>query len=197
MNLAIIRKGLQYQEVTLQPFPGGVLEVLAVKIHEKNKKFINVLNIYNPNSNLSVNEIKHYILQLGDRYIITGDFNAHSIILDDKVTNSNVTGKTIENIVLNEDVSLCNPINMYTHLSLPNYTRSCLDLTLCSNNLAEKIELNTLREVGSDHLPVKIIIKINPISIKSFSKKNGKLMMKILNYTVITLKKVKLLSLIL
>ena len=45
---------------------------------------------------LTYSEFMHYIRQPGDTYLNLGDFNAHSVILDDKVTNSNPARKTIE-----------------------------------------------------------------------------------------------------
>ena len=160
----IVRRGLQYQQIDLVPYNEGILEVMAIRIFENNNSKIDILNIYNPNQNLTINEIKFYISQLGEKYIILGDFNAHSIILDDKVRNSNFTGKTVEKMELEEEVFLCNPINFYTHISLPSMARSCLDLVMCSNNLGTNINIEALREVGSDHIPIKVNIKCKPIT---------------------------------
>ena len=171
----IVRRGLQFQQIDLVPYNEGILEVMAIRIFESNNSKIDLLNIYNPNQNMTINEIKFYISQLGEKYIILGDFNAHSIILDDKIRNSNFTGKTVEKMVLEEEVYLCNPINFYTHISLPSMSRSCLDLVMCSNNLGTNIDIEALREVGSDHIPIKVTIKCKPVTFNITSRKKWKI----------------------
>ena len=158
----LIKKGVQFTELTLLPYNNGVLEVLAIKLYEKNNRCTTILNLYNPNKNITINEIKHYISQLGNRFLIMGDFNAHSYLLDDKVVNSDPTGKTLEEIILKDNVCLLNPINFYTYFNLANRTRSCLDLCLCSPDLRPASTMKCLRDVGSDHTPIMIEIMIKP-----------------------------------
>ena len=89
-------------------------------------------NIYNPNKNISVNELRHYIAQLGSTFILTGDFNAHNNLLDDNINNPNQSGCSLEEIILNDNICLINPRNFYTHYTLntQNPGKSCLDLVL-------------------------------------------------------------------
>ena len=78
----LIRRGVQFQDVPLTYYKDGILEAQAIRIFDKNKNPITILNIYKcPSLKLSLAEIKHYIQQLGNKFIITGDFNAHSPIL--------------------------------------------------------------------------------------------------------------------
>ena len=58
------------------------------------------MNVYNPNESVTLQEIKHYLDQLGPKFIFVGDFNAHSPLFQSNCGNSNFTGRTLENIVL-------------------------------------------------------------------------------------------------
>ena len=107
--------------------------------------------------------MEFYIGQLGQRFIIVGDFNAHSPVLDDKTQISNYTGRTIENLILNNNICLLNPKNLYTFVCTATYKRSCLDLCFSSANLASGIEVELGRDVGSDHLPVLTNIQLRPM----------------------------------
>ena len=171
----LIRQGIQYQNLQLTPYTNGVLEFQAITIFLNNNQKINILSIYNPNEDLRIGEFRHYISQLGSRYLIIGDFNAHSLILNNRTTATNVTGRTIENIILNDPICLINPINFYTYINTATYKRSCLDLCFSSSNLAHSIALDLLADVGSDHMPISITVQTRPIQCTFVPKKNGKL----------------------
>ena len=156
----LVRRGLQYRNLDLTEYSGGVLEFQAIRIYEKSDKFIDVLGIYNPNKNLTISEFRHYIAQLSSKYVIAGDFNAHSRLLDDQTRNHNQTGRVIENILMNDQICINTPANFFTYVNSSNYTRSCLDLCFSSPNLAPMITLKQLIEVRSDHLPIQINIQI-------------------------------------
>ena len=174
----LIRDNIQYKTLALNKYRSGVLEVQAIEVYLNRNDVISVLNIYNPNKNLLEAEIRHYISQLGNKFIILGDFNGHTRLLDDQVINSNRTGKTIENICINDPICLINPQNLYTHCCMATYKRSCLDLCFTSPNIAPSTELETMEDIGSDHLPLKFSTQVQPAKVEIvFTKKwkiNGK-----------------------
>ena len=170
----LIKRGVQYHKLNLIPFPNGVLEFLAIKIYENNNKYTCILNIYNPGAPLSTNEFRHYINQLGSRYIVLGDFNAHSIILNDRCKRRNATGKTIEELVLDDNICLINPINFFTFIDSATGCRSCLDLCFASPNIAINCEISLAKDVGSDHYPVKVEVNIAPIIYKASGRPKWK-----------------------
>ena len=162
--------------VPLLPFPDGVLEVQAINIYLRDGEVVTIMNGYNPNENLSYNEILHYLNQLGNSYILTGDFNAHSPILDDNVINADVSGRAVENLLLQNDACLINPLNFYTRIeyTINGPVKSCLDLIITSNNLAHKTTVDNCPgyETSSDHLPIKINVELAPaIEKRTFRKK--------------------------
>ena len=170
----LVRRGLQYQTVDLQPFNGGVLEVMAIKIFSSDDRTISILNIYNPNKDVSISELNHYINQLGTTYLIAGDLNAHTPILDDRDLTSNYTGRTLEDLISDGRTCLINPINFYTYINVANYRRSCLDICLSSENIAPLTSLTLMRDVGSDHMPILIETCINPVSARQVFRKKWK-----------------------
>ena len=113
----LVASKIPYSPVNLNVFNGGFLEVQAVKIKTKAQDDINILNIYNPNENITEEELRFYIHQLGSKYIIVRDLNAHTPALDNRYQlYKNPTGTALENILIDEDLVLINPVNFITYL---------------------------------------------------------------------------------
>ena len=161
----LIKKGIQYQNVQLVPYPNRYLEFQTIKLRWKSGKVSYIMNVYNPGRPVSVNEIDHYVRQLGNNFHIVGDFNAHTKLLDSKCVKPNATGISIKNIVGSYNICLMNPINFYTYVSAYG-KRSCLDLCLASPNFAPITHMKQLPDVGSDHIPINIIVECEPCNIK-------------------------------
>ena len=168
----LIKQGLNYQKLDVTPYIGGYLEYQAVRILTNNGDSVSICNMYNPGNSVTTQEIKHYISQLGNKFILIGDFNAHSRILDSNCMRANFTGRTLETLLAEEDLCLVNPQNMYTYVCPNNGKRSCLDLCLASPNIAALATIKTGADVGSDHVPIKVTIDKSPnINNIVFSKK--------------------------
>ena len=112
----LIKKGIQYQNVQLVPYPNEYLEFQTIKLRWKSGKESLIMNVYNPGRPVSVNEIDHYDRQLDNFYIVE-DFNVYTKLLDLKWVKSNATGISIENIVGSYNVCLMNLINFYSYVS--------------------------------------------------------------------------------
>ena len=91
----IIRQDVVYQNVVLQKYQNGGFEIQAVKVFREDGRDIIIANVYNAGQNIKESELQYYIKQLGRYYMIVGDFNAHSHILDSECVQANVTGKSI------------------------------------------------------------------------------------------------------
>lgn len=159
----LVKRGVQYTRLDLTPFPSGVLEFLAISLHLKTGNSLKILNIYNPNLNVSIAEMNHYVRQLGNKFIILGDFNAHSPIFSTKCNRSNPTGNMLEQFLSQSSTCLINPIDFYTHLDVSTGKQSCLDLCFASPNISGDISVQQLEDVGSDHLPIKITVALEPV----------------------------------
>jgi ribonuclease HI/exonuclease III len=161
----IIADNLQYEPVNLINYPGGLMETMAIKINvHGSTDWLWILNIYNPGKNIRKQEIKHYIQQLGRRYILMGDLNAHTPILDNKYQNySNITGQSLDDVLLETNATLINPLNFVTYVDYRTGRPSCLDICLTSPDIAPQATLTRLGDVGSDHAPILVTIRLLPI----------------------------------
>ena len=155
----LIKQNVQFQEINLQQFPNGKLEVQGIRIFGARGESIGILNLYNPNENITEREMIHYKEQLGAQYMMVGDYNGHSPILDTRCRRADATGATIENVILNHNVCLLNPVNFYTYLDFRTGKRSCLDLCLASSGIVEGATMELLADVGSDHSSILITVK--------------------------------------
>ena len=158
----IIKKNIQYQNLPLIPFINGVLEIHAIKLQIKQSLPLCIANIYNPQKPVSTEELNHYLLQMGSNFILVGDFNAHSPILNSHCNRSNPTGKSIESLLIDNSICLINPLNMYTYFDKRTGNKSCLDLCLSSPNISPMISIAPHSDVGSDHLLLEVKIEISP-----------------------------------
>lgn len=158
----LIKNDLYCKSIKLIPFTDGVLEVQGITVHYRENLIIDILNLYNPNKNVSYEELEYYIKQLGKRYIIVGDLNAHTPILQDNDSVNN-TGKTLEKIITETQTCLINPINMYTYIDKRTGKQSCLDICATSSNIASLVSLETFLDMGSDHMSLKATIQISPV----------------------------------
>ena len=141
----------------------GKLEIICVQIFQDTNNTINILAAYNPGDSVTNTEFNYYINALGNNFIILGDFNAHSPLLDGKYhRNSNVTGTNLENILLEKDVILCNPADMATFVDYKTGKSSCLDLCLVSPNLAPSITVTRGDDMGSDHCAILVELRQKP-----------------------------------
>ena len=111
----LIRDDIPFQTIKLCPYKDGVLEIQAINIHTKTEN-ITVFNLYNPNKNLTIDEIMHYLSQAPKPVMIVGDFNLHTPLLESSTKNSNKTGKTIEMLLLKENLHLLNHLDMFTYV---------------------------------------------------------------------------------
>lgn len=162
----LIKNSLQHQETPLIDYEGGLLEVQAIRIFMQDKSSMYILNLYNPSKNVTYEEMNHYVTQLGDRCLIIGDLNAHSPLLNEETVSSNFTGRSMETLLLEKNICLINPVNMYTYIDRTTGHMSCLDICLATSNIAPFTQIAPFSEVGSDHLVMRITVNLQPCTYK-------------------------------
>lgn len=160
----LIKQEVQYSSRTLTPYLGGVLEVQVITLFLKDGSSMSILNIYNPGGHVTHAEFSHYIKQLDPKFLIVGDLNAHTQLLDSSRIRSNPTGRSLESLLLTDDICLINPENMPTYVDRRTGAFSCLDVCLSSSNLAPGLSLEVLQDVGSDHLLLQLTASFAPHS---------------------------------
>ncbi|KAL4096826.1 hypothetical protein QTP88_021709 [Uroleucon formosanum] len=128
------------------------LEAIAISI-QLNAINLNVCNLYLPNqTKIELSDIENIIKQLPKPFMILGDFNAHCTMWGSEKTD--YRGKIIEKILENENIVILNDTSP-THINLANGNLSCIDLTMCTSSLAQRLKWKVLPDIySSDHLPI-------------------------------------------
>ncbi|KAG1713961.1 RNA-directed DNA polymerase from mobile element jockey [Nymphon striatum] len=129
------------------------LQAIAVRVSMH--KVLTICSIYiPPSSPIIAADVEDLLRQLPAPALICGDFNGHNLLWGSRVTNPR--GRTIENIILHNNLCLFNDTSM-TYLDLSAGTYSALDLTLCHPSLLQDFtwmvdgDLHT-----SDHFPIHV-----------------------------------------
>ena len=162
--LMLIRKNVKYVEKNIQIFPQGKLEVQIITIFGKQEN-IDVMNVYNPKTTMNEREFMHYKNQLGIRFVILGDFNAHHPQWEpSSQIPANASGNAVERIInnLNNNIVLATPPDLPTHTHAYNGRTSTIDLTFCPPVFLPIINTLTLGDIGSDHTPILTILQFKP-----------------------------------
>ncbi|KAG1663708.1 RNA-directed DNA polymerase from mobile element jockey [Nymphon striatum] len=129
------------------------LQAIAVRVSMH--KVLTICSIYiPPSSPIIAADVEDLLRQLPAPALICGDFNGHNLLWGSRVTNPR--GRTIEDIILHNNLCLFNDTSM-TYLDLSAGTYSALDLTLCHPSLLQDFtwmvdgDLHT-----SDHFPIHV-----------------------------------------
>jgi uncharacterized protein (DUF608 family) len=104
----MVRNDLIFDELPLNGFPAGKLEIQRVRLKIQNNH-IDIINLYNPNKIVTQPEFQFYLAQMGPRAIFLGDFNAHSPIWDSRVRNSCTTARNLINALIVYPLQLVTP----------------------------------------------------------------------------------------
>lgn len=150
----LIRSSACYRALPLVHFAAGFLEVQAVEVRMSNGNCISVLNVYNPSASVTVEEFVHYIDQLNSPYVLAGDFNAHSPLLSSSCVRADITGRSLEALLISTPSSLLNPVDFVTYIDRRTGRGGSLDLFILSSEVLPYFSLTRLRDVGSDHYPI-------------------------------------------
>ena len=146
-----VKNGYYYETVDIE---SPKFDIIAIKLFVPYE--LVVANIYiPPNKNVERADLKNIMDQLSDCFCLIGDFNAHSSIWSS--TNSNRTGRILEDIIINSDNLVIMNNGTPTHLSTHN-TFTSPDICICTSNLCEKFYWTVSEDFYScDHAPMSLI----------------------------------------
>lgn len=103
--------------------------------------------------NVSKSQVQSLVDQLGNRFVIAGDMNAHNPLWEHHQYNK--LGEILEEIMNENNLNLLNNEEA-TYLNPRSGRWSILDLTFSSFNVVFDYEWQTIPDLsGSDHLPIK------------------------------------------
>lgn len=169
----LVREDISYSNKTIAHHSENNLEFQAISILTS-MGMIDLVNVYNPSRNVSEGELEYVIGQLGQRFILVGDFNAHSPLWDAR-KRSNQTGRAIERILESQNVDILNRVDTPTYIDNRTGTTSCLDLCLISSNLSILAELERDIDLGSDHFPIQCTFGFTGVKSDIATSKRWKL----------------------
>ena len=172
--LTIVREDIIAREIDINTRQDSKIEAQAIEITLKHEK-IKLLHIYNPETNININDFGHLVYQLGRKFIIVGDMNGHHTLWDPNNISNNQCGNELSDYILNNPT-----IALATTPGLKTYTNnngrtSTIDLTLCSPNLLPLVETISMAGHGSDHYPIHTKVNITPEKITRTKRPKWKL----------------------
>ena len=111
-----------------------------------------LFQLFSPNDPLQLPIFENLVDQLPAPYILLGYFNARSPLWGDIITNAK--GRVIETFLTHHDSALLNR-DTPTHFHLQNGSFTCIDLSLCSADIAGVFEWSVSDDLfDSDHFPI-------------------------------------------
>ena len=127
---------------------------------QRNNIYLHLYNLYISPTNVEKQDFKFIEPNLQDpqaKVIILGDFNAHSVLVNDSINNPN--GRLLNEFLNSHHLHILNTKHP-TYIAIRLVKPSILDLTLLTSNLTLLTDYSVLSDtMGSDHLPTAI--KIN------------------------------------
>lgn len=163
-GVAILTKeNLSTSQLVLNTNLQAVAVTISAPMH------VTLCSLYLPQDPLITQDmILDLIGQLQSPFLLTGDFNAHNPIWGS--SSIDARGRIIDRILMNNDITYLNTGDG-TYFNSRSQTFSCIDLTLCSPQLASKFHWSPLSNLyNSDHFPILISSSI-PISKSSRPKR--------------------------
>ena len=147
--MIMVRDSISCKKITLKT----KIQAIAVEISFPEELII--CNVYqSPKEKLSKWDWENLIDQLGGKFMILGDFNAHSPAWGSKQRCEK--GKMWENLIESFDFEILND-GKPTHVNCATKNFSNIDVTLTSNNLDKNYSWKVLDDLhSSDHLPILI-----------------------------------------
>ena len=123
---------------------------------------IDIINIYNPNNRVSLQQWNMIFRQSKNTTMVTGDFNCHHWRWDTRRPPC-ATGRALSDAVDENHIELVTPTDLVTYIgSASGYTESTLDLMWVSSNIRAAVRFRETKDMGSDHMVVEYTAEILP-----------------------------------
>ena len=167
--LTLIHSDLAFSPVSVSSLSSqdSYSDYTRVKVLLSNHSPLQFLNLYSPpirNSPSDSRTRTFYpdILPNSPDTFILGDFNAHYPSWD-RLIPPNPLGNDLFRWITSSDLELLNDPASPTLLHHSTGSRSSPDILLAPASLAPHCEWRTLHDLGSDHLPIEIVLPLFPV----------------------------------
>lgn len=164
-TLIIIKNNIQHFEIP--PVKTKHLETTTIKVKIGNK-LVNLISAYNKPQNFDIRDYKK-ILNTGPS-IIAGDFNAKHTAWQCK--RNNRAGIRLYELSLKMDFIIMGPDSPTHFPYIPGFSPEILDLAIL-HDFPSQVTIETLHELDSDHVPVKLSINA-PLDFNISTRLNTK-----------------------
>ena len=126
---------------------------IAIAVKVTLHRTINICSLYiPPHDTINENELNNILKQLPTPFILLGNFNSHNTMWGCRSTNQK--GKTLENIINNNNLYLFNKKSQI-HFDSSSATYSAIDLTLCDTLIFLYFTWRVYDDTcGSNHFPI-------------------------------------------
>ena len=131
------------------------LESTAIGLNIGNKA-MTIISIYNPPGDIDIDDLAE-LLQTSDSVLIMGDFNAKHTTWNCR--QNNTAGRKLFNFYneSEEQFQILSPSEP-THIpDIPGQLMDVLDMAI-AKNIPHRLMIDTLNELDSDHLPIKVTL---------------------------------------
>ena len=167
--LTLIHSDLVFSPVFVSSlsFQDPYSDYTYVKVLLSNHSPLQFLNLYSPliRSTPSDSRTRTFypdILPNSSDTFILGDFNAHHPTWD-RLIPPNPLGNDLFRWITSSDLEILNDPASPTLLHHSTGSRSSPDISLAPASLAPHCEWRTLPGLGSDHLPIEIVLPLSPV----------------------------------
>jgi len=99
-----LKNGLSYSEVKLPDFIS--IEAQCFNVATRDGKLVSIVNIYNPNNRLDMNDFTRLMGLCNNSCVLCGDFNAHNTLWGSGATDFN--GRVVAEVIQEYDLFLLN-----------------------------------------------------------------------------------------
>ena len=155
--VTLVRQGLHYRQVEVGVPRDGVVEALAVEVVGESGAVWRVLNLYVPpeaRGRLEEENLRALPDCREGRWLVCGDWNAHDVMWDEWVSGDR-RGEMVLEWMSERELRLLND-GAATRRGRGTGNLSAPDLSMVSDDLAQDVQWEVVRELGSDHFPILI-----------------------------------------
>jgi len=163
--ISFIRHSLTFREDSRRTTIDTVVpEVSSFFVKVTRHRWLNIVNCYLPSSRTAANAVSATVitsldfLPATEDTLIGGDFNAHSNLWDSEQSTDN-RGELVTDWILEKDM-VCVNDGLATRTNRATGGASSPDITLVHSNWSNKVEWSVGEDMGSDHLPVVVHVKL-------------------------------------
>ena len=168
--ITFIKEDLPFTIINTPAVENSLLEILSIELRTKSFNKMLISNVYCPPARgASIgNEFNMSELPSDLNSLTGGDLNAHTNTWDEWQSEDPL-GTNLEEWLLAKDFCVAND-GSATRKNPGTGGSSAPDVTLVHNNILDRVEWSTIDSLGSDHLPVLVIVDCQISSLNSPSK---------------------------